>query len=173
MAPLKQDMPVSTNPNAQRLRELLFHTGAIQYSPDRPFQLTSGATSHHYFDLKLLNGNPEGINTVAKIRYGYIKDIGAKSVGGLESGSIPISTAVSQLSYTEHLHDPQNPLINSFYVRKKIKEHGAQKLIEGVIQSPAVVIDDVITSGGSALKAVRAVREEGHECLLLLCIIFR
>lgn len=157
----------------QRLAELLVKTRAFQYSSDKPFQLASGATSEYYFDLKLLNGDPEGINAVAKVFYHYIKEMpDVKAVGGLESGSISIATAISQLSYFEHEKDSSNPLITSFFVRKEPKKHGTQKLIEGVISSPVVIIDDVITSGMSAIIAVHAVQEE-FECKSLMSIIFR
>lgn len=160
--------------DTQRLAELLIETKAFQYSPDKPFQLASGATSEYYFDLKLLNGDPKGINTVAKIFYNYIRQMPeVKAVGGLESGSISIATAISQLSYFENQKDPSNPLITSFFVRKAPKKHGTQKLIEGRIISPVVIVDDVITSGMSAIIAVNAVREMGHECKSLMSVIFR
>jgi len=146
----------------RRLAELLAETKAFQYSPDKPFKLASGAESELYFDLRLLNGDPEGINAVAGAFYRRIRDVpDVRAVGGLESGSISIATAVSQLSYLEHQKDPSNPLVTSFYVRKEPKTHGTQKTIEGRITSPVVIIDDVITSGMSAIAAVRQVREEG------------
>lgn len=157
-----------------RLFDLLSETGAFQHSPDKPFQLASGAMSPYYFDLRILNGDPAGISTVAEIFYDWIKHIpGTRSVGGLESGSISIATAISQLSYFEHRKDPSNPLLSSFFVRKAPKKYGMQKLIEGKVLSPAVIVEDVITSGASAIKGVRAVREEGHECSMLMTIIFR
>ncbi len=158
----------------QRLAELLVKTKAFQYSPDKPFKLASGAESKFYFDLRLLNGDPEGINAVARVFYRYIKEIpGVRAAGGLESGSIPIATAVSQLSYLEHQRDPSNPLIASFYVRKAPKTHGTRKMIEGRITSPVVIIDDVITSGMSAMTAIRQVREHGYECRALMSLLFR
>jgi len=157
-----------------RLEELIVETKAFQYSPDKPFQLASGRISPYYFDLKKLNGHPEGLNTVAKIFYHIIKGMkGITSVGGLESGSISIASAVSQLSFLEHQKDPANPLINSFYVRKKAKEYGSGKQIEGTIESPIVVVDDVITSGDSAIKAVNVVKDKNYECKCLISIIFR
>jgi len=98
-----------------RLEELIVETKAFQYSPDKPFQLASGRISPYYFDLKKLNGHPEGLNTVAKIFYHIIKGMkDVTSVGGLESGSISIASAISQLSFLEHQKDPANPLINLF-----------------------------------------------------------
>ena len=158
----------------QRLFELLVETEAVQYSPDKPFELASGATSEYYFDLKLLNGHPEGVNAVAKVFYHYIKQMPeVRAVGGLAAGSISIATAISQLSYYENKNDPSNPLITSFFVRKEAKKYGTEKIIEGRITSPIVIIDDVITSGMSALAAIDAVKEAGFECKRLLSIVFR
>ncbi len=157
----------------QRLAELLAETEAFKYSPDKPFQLAAGGTSMYYFDLRLLNGHPEGVNTVACVLYDRIRRLGAQSIGGLEAGSIPIATAVSQLSYLENKRDPSNPLLESFYVRKRPKEHGTRKMIEGRISSPVVVVDDVITSGKSAITAIDAVRAAGYDCRCLLSIVFR
>ncbi len=160
--------------NTARLEELIVETKAFQYSPDKPFQLASGRISPYYFDLKKLNGHPEGLNTVAKIFYHIIKGMkNVTSVGGLESGSISIASAISQLSFLEHQKDSTNPLINSFYVRKKTKEYGSGKQIEGIIKSPVVVVDDVITSGDSAIKAVNVLKDENYECNCLISVIFR
>lgn len=157
-----------------RLEELIKETGAFQYSPDKPFKLASGRLSDFYFDLKKLHGHPEGINIVAKIFYHKIKEMkDVTSVGGLEYGSISIATAISQLSYLENEKDPKNPIISSFFVRKHAKEHGSQNQIEGVLKSPVVVIDDVITSGDSATQAVKAVQEKKYDCKCLLAVVFR
>jgi len=156
-----------------RLEKLIVETEAFRYSPDKPFQLASGRVSPYYFDLKKLNGHPEGLHTVAKVFYHIIKGMkDVTSVGGLESGSISIASAISQLSFLENKKDPENPLINSFYVRKKAKEYGSGKQIEGIIKSPIVVVDDVITSGDSAIKAVNVVKDE-YECKCLISIVFR
>ena len=170
MMSLSSDIETDT----QELSKLLVKTEAFQYSPDKPFQLVSGATSPYYFDLKLLNGHPEGINAVAKVFYHHIKQIpDVRAVGGLAVGSISIATAISQLSYFENQKDSSNPLIESFFVRKEVKKHGTEKLIEGRITTPVVIIDDVITSGMSAINAVNAVKEAGYECKCLMSIVFR
>ena len=157
----------------EKLAELIRSTGAYKHSSEG-FQLASGKTSEYYFDLRLLNGDPEGIHTVAKIFYHHIKKIpNVRAVGGLESGSISIATAISQLSYIENKKNDANPKITSFFVRKEPKLHGTKKLIEGRITSPVVIVDDVITSGMSAIAAVNAVKEIGHECKCLMSIIFR
>ena len=165
---------MSLSSDTQELFKLLIKTKAFQYSPDKPFRLVSGKTSPYYFDLKLLNGHPEGINAVAKVFYHHIKQItDLRSVGGLAIGPISIATAISQLSYFENQKDKSNPLIESFFIRKQVKKHGTEKLIEGRISTPVVIIDDVVTSGMSALDAVNVVREAGYECKRLMTIVFR
>lgn len=167
------ELPPISQADKQELLKLLSKTGAFQHSPDKPFKLASGQASPYYFDLRRLNGDPEGLSAVARIFYRQAKQLGAKAVGGMESASISIAAAVSQLSYIEHGRDPSSPLVSSFYVRKAQKEHGTKRLIEGNISPPVVVVDDVITSGGSALSAIDAVRGAGHDCVCLLAIIFR
>ncbi|RNJ79532.1 MAG: hypothetical protein EB829_01885 [Nitrosopumilus sp. H8] len=157
----------------EKLDKLIHSTGAYQYSAEG-FRLVSGKTSEFYFDLKLLNGDPEGLYTVAMIFYHHIKKLpDVRAVGGLESGSISIAAAISQLSYIENKKDDTNPKITSFFVRKEQKLHGTKKSIEGKITSPVVIIDDVITSGMSAISAVNAVEKAGHKCKCLMSIIFR
>lgn len=157
----------------QNLVGLLQKTGAVRVSDRKEFRLASGEMSDHYFDLRLLCGDPDGIACVARAFYGQIRRLGAaapiKSVGGLESGSISIATAVSLLSGQEH---PRGAL-SSFFVRKNRKEHGTKKMIEGAIRPPVVVVDDVITSGGSAMAAVGALRDAGYDCGHIIAVIFR
>ena len=157
------------------LADIMIKTKAFQYSSDKPFQLAAGGTSPYYFDLRLLNADPQGISEVARILYNMITEMpdGIKSVGGLESGSISMATAVSQYSYIKHEQDNSNPLITSFFVRKQQKSHGTLKRIEGIVSSPCVILDDVITSGQSALTAVDVVEAKEYECKSLICILFR
>ena len=165
----------SSKTDKHRLIELLFKTRSIQYSSEKPFTLASGILSPYYFDLKSLCGHYEGINLVARMFYDQIKKFAdVKSVGGLEFGSISIATAISQLSYFENKKDPlSNPLLTSFFVRKTHHKYGTQKLIEGEINSSAVIINDVITSGMSALFAMECVKATGSKCLSMMSIIFR
>ena len=153
-----------------KLAELVRTTGAFRYSPDELFTLASGLKTPYYFDLRRLNGDAAGISAVAEALYGMIRALGGiRSVGGLESGSISIAAAVSYLS---HIKSPLEPL-SSFYVRKEPKKYGTRSRIEGILRSPAVVVEDVVTSGRSALRAADAVREAGCECRAIISIIFR
>ena len=153
-----------------RLRQLVIDTGSFKYSPDRPFTLASGKKSSVYFDMRLLCADPEGLTLAAAVLHKMVQETGARAVGGLEAGAIPIVTAVSLISHTQ---DEFGQALKSFYVRKAPKEHGTRRGIEGVAVSPVAILDDVITTGGSALKAVRATKEAALDCAGIFCILFR
>lgn len=123
------------------------------------FTLASGLVSNLYVDLRRLTQDPQGINLIGKLVLNKICEIApeAEYVGGLETGSIPIATSVALLSYGQQKH------LGAFWVRKKLKDHGMQNLIEGNIAKgkSVVIVDDTITTGGSSLQAVDAVRDFG------------
>ena len=91
------NMPAYRVPSKTELVELLGRTGAAKISLKKEFKLASGAMSDHYFDLRLLCGDPRGIGAVSAAIYDIIKKNlpGTCSVGGIESGSISIATAIS------------------------------------------------------------------------------
>ena len=159
---------------SEQLVNLMESSGAFKYSKDSKFKLASNEKTNFYYDMKKITGSGIGINLISNMFYNKIKNMGVESVGGVEAGSISIATAISQLSYLEHKLDPTNPLLDSFFVRKKDKDHGIdEKRIAGKVKGNAVIVEDVITSGESALNAVNVVRDAGHECNELLGIIFR
>jgi orotate phosphoribosyltransferase len=134
------------------------------------FILASGKRTNLYIDLRKVNLDPEGINLVGEIMLKKIHELApeATHVGGLETGSIPISTAVTLLSKRA------SPLAG-FWVRKQTKDHGLKNLIEGNLtrSAYAVIVDDVVTTGGSSLQAVRAVREFGAKVVQVVAIVDR
>src|SRR5207245_10277180 len=116
---------IDTTKQRERLRQLIIKTEAYQYH-DKPVKLSSGKLSNLYFDIKKLTGLPEGIHIVAEVLYDEIMKTGEiKSVGGLEVGSIAISTAISQVSYIKN----KDTALQSFYVIKEPKKHGLKKWI--------------------------------------------
>ncbi|MHB1908053.1 MAG: orotate phosphoribosyltransferase [Nitrososphaerales archaeon] len=125
---------------------------------ETPFTLASGNASNLYVDLRRITQDPLGINLIGKLMLNAIYEFAPESefVGGLETGSIPISTAVSLLSL-------DHKKLGAFWVRKKMKDHGLQNLIEGNLRkgARAVIVDDTITTGGSSLQAIDAVRAFG------------
>lgn len=145
----------------QRLRDLAMISG-------RPVKLASGRTSDIYFDMKMAMFDPETINLIADELIAVLDKGGAEYIGGLEMGAVPIISAVVCRSY------PARP-VKGFFVRKTVKEHGTQKKIEGHFDAQAriVLLDDVTTSGGSVLEAVRAVRDRGGSVTTVLTIVDR
>ena len=100
---------------------------------------------------------------LAELTYEALKDDGLDYIGGLEMGAVPLAGAIAQLSWIKG-----HP-IAAFFVRKKPKEHGARLAVEGLTKDESlhgkrvVIVEDVTTTGGSALKAVDAVRDAGGE----------
>ena len=121
------------------------------------FVLASGRSSRFYFDMKETTFDPEGSNLIAELILKEISSERVDCIGGLEMGAVPIIVAVSLKS-----HLAGHP-IPGFFVRKEAKKHGTQKLIERDLArgSYVLMVDDVTTTGGSVMKAVSAVRNEG------------
>jgi orotate phosphoribosyltransferase len=135
--------------------------------------LASGRKSDFYFNLKPTMLDPEGAALLAELTYEALRDDKVDYVGGLEMGAVPLAGAIAQLSWLK------NHPIAAFFVRKKPKEHGARLAIEGLSKSETlqgkrvVIVEDVTTTGGSAIKAVEAVREAGAEIVMVLTMIDR
>jgi len=121
------------------------------------FTLASGKTSTVYIDARLTTMSPDGLSLIGKIGLEMLRKTGWQidAVGGLTLGADPISYAISYASASSPL-----PL-RAFTVRKEAKVHGTGKLIEGPFNSGdhVAVIEDVITTGGSALRAIDAIRK--------------
>jgi len=135
--------------------------------------LASGRKSDFYFNLKPTMLDPEGAALLAELTYEALKDDGVDYIGGLEMGAVPLAGAIAQLSWIKG-----HP-IAAFFVRKKPKEHGARLAVEGLAKAESlagkrvVIVEDVTTTGGSALKAVEAVREAGAEIALVFTMVDR
>ena len=136
-------------------------------------KLASGRESDYYIDMRPTTLHPAGAAHIGELIGDALADMKVDYVGGLEMGAVPIATAVSIASHRRGGH------IGAFFVRKKPKEHGAKKLVEGLPKGETlkgknvVVLEDVTTTGGSALQAVEALREEGANILLVLTIVDR
>lgn len=131
--------------------------------------LTSGRTSSYYIDAKMTTLDPKGANLTARLILEIIKDFDIDAIGGYTLGADPIVSSVAALSA-----ETDRPL-PAFIVRKEPKKHGERKMIEGPFQPGwrVVVVDDVITTGGSTLKACHAVEEEGGKVVLALALVDR
>jgi orotate phosphoribosyltransferase len=136
-------------------------------------KLASGRTSTYYFNMKPTMLHPEGAHLIANLILDAIEDVPADMVGGLEMGAVPIASAVAAVS-----HGRGRPLA-AFFVRKQAKDHGTQSLVEGLAKGETlagkrlVVVEDVTTTGGSAIKAAEALRGEGAEIVRVVTVLDR
>jgi orotate phosphoribosyltransferase len=139
-----------------RLIEIVLEK-SFQYRDNPPFTLASGKQSNYYFNCKPTTMDPEGMNLIGKVLFEMLKDAPVTAAGGLTLGADPIANALSVISFQE------GKPIKSFTVRKETKDHGTKSKIEGTLQKGEriVVLDDVITTGGSTITAIEAVREAG------------
>ncbi len=148
----------------------LVHLLASRSARRGQFVLASGKESTLYIDARLTTMSPEGLILIGSLGLRAIRDKWeVESVGGLTLGADPISFAIS---YTSGL--TKHP-IRAFTVRKEAKTHGTGKLIEGPFQAGdhVVIIEDVITTGGSALKAITAVQTAGGMISGVLALVDR
>lgn len=137
-----------------------FHdTQSFKWDPIKGFTLASGQTSPFYVDCRSLMAHPGSRRLVASLAYESLQPVKFDCLGGLEIGAISIATSISDFAFVA---EPPRAW-NTFVVRKQAKDHGLGKLIEGSFHpgDRAVIVDDVLTSGGSLLKAVAAAREAG------------
>ncbi|MGH7478918.1 MAG: orotate phosphoribosyltransferase [Candidatus Methylomirabilales bacterium] len=162
------------NTAEKRLLELI-RERAYRYSPEAPFQLSSGRLSPHYVDLRALLCAPEALVATAIILFDRIKRFErethtkVEAVGGPADGAIPIAAAVAY-----HSHQVAEP-IETFFVRKEPKGHGLRKWLEGhsTPGSRVVIVDDVVTTGGSTLRAIEASREQGFQIVKIIVLVDR
>jgi len=140
------------------------------------FVLASGRRSSLYVDCRLTTMSPEGQRLLGVLGLATIADAGwaADAVGGLTLGADPIAYAMAHASaFAAERGD--GPLVRAFTVRKAPKQHGTGKRVEGPFSAGdrVVVVEDVITTGGSALTAVDAIRAEGGHVLGVLAVVDR
>lgn len=152
----------------KRLRELLIEK-SIKYSDTPVFKLASGRMSDFYVDCRKVTHNAEGTYLIGNMVFDLIQALPVQAIGGLTMGADPIAAAVV---YTAFLN---KRAINSFVIRKERKEHGLKKLVEGDVQSGdrVVIVDDVITTGGSTIRAIEAARDEGLEVVKAVVLVDR
>jgi orotate phosphoribosyltransferase len=135
------------------------------------FTLASGRQSTLYIDARLTTMSPDGLALIGPLALAALRDVDwrVQAVGGLTLGADPISYAIAYASA-----DTTSPL-RAFTVRKEAKAHGTGRLIEGPFRSGdrVAVIEDVITTGGSALRAVEAVRAAGGAVAGVLALVDR
>jgi len=149
----------------ERLKEL-FRERALQFGD---FTLASGQKSTYYVNSKKVLFHAEAIALLGELLYEETKDLQFQAIGGLEVGAIPMAATALVAYHKAGRH------LEGFFVRKQAKGHGSKERIEGLVKpgDVVVVIDDVLTTGGSALQAVEAVREVGATVARVVCICDR
>ncbi len=152
----------------ERLKELILEY-AFQYSETPTFKLAHGGVSQFYFNCKRITLDPEGQYLIGNLAFEAIRELDMQAIGGLTLGADPISGAVAYTSWLK------GKPIQAFVVRKKQKDHGIVSLIEGKVKAGdrVVVVDDVITTGGSTLQAIAACRQAGLEVVKVVVLIDR
>ncbi len=132
--------------------------------------LASGKKASFYFDGKQVTLDPQGILVVGRLILGMIAGHKINAIGGPTLGADPIAAAVSLLSsQTGHP-------IKAFIVRKEAKKHGLQKMIEGPALKAGdrvAMVEDVVTTGGSVLKAIEEVEKLGAKVVQVICLVDR
>jgi orotate phosphoribosyltransferase len=128
--------------------------------------LTSGQIAQYLVDAKRAILRPSGFRAVAELVAGQAREWNATAVGGMTMGADPIACAALAGGAD----------VKAFFVRKEAKAHGLSRRIEGPLLEPGercMLVEDVVTTGGSTLRALDALREEGHEVCGVLAICDR
>ncbi|MBS3816290.1 MAG: orotate phosphoribosyltransferase [Candidatus Thermoplasmatota archaeon] len=140
------------------LKEMLEDCGAIKYGE---FTLTSGKKSNYYVDIKLASTRPDILKKIAE---GMNEKVDGEKIAGMELGAVPIATAAALESGLPFL-----------MVRKESKGHGTKGRIEGTFNEgeTVTVVEDVTTTGGSAVETVEVLRDMGAEVNRVLVVVDR
>jgi orotate phosphoribosyltransferase len=152
----------------ERLKQIIIE---LSYEK-RNVVLASGRASDFYFDGKQTTLHPEGGYLTGKLFFEAIRDVeGVEGVGGLTLGADPIATATSVVSFLEGKPIP------GFIIRKEPKGHGTGAWLEGrknlKVGARVVIVEDVVTSGGSSIKAIKRAEEEGLVVLGVVTLVDR
>jgi orotate phosphoribosyltransferase len=130
--------------------------------------LSSGQTAQYYVDVKRAILRPPGFRAVGRLIAAEASERDAGAVGGMTMGADPLASAALGAEGGEGLV--------AFFVRKERKEHGLQRWIEGPLLDPGtrcLVVEDVVTTGGSTVRAIERIREEGHEVAGVVSVVDR
>jgi orotate phosphoribosyltransferase len=166
-------MPVKSADRTARRARLIEIIKERSFQEGPAFKLASGKTSTFYFNMKPTMLDSEGAYLIASLILDQLENVEVDLIGGLEMGAVPIASGVAAVSYT------QGRKLPAFFVRKQAKEHGTQALVEGLAKGESmagkkvVVVEDVTTTGGSALKAADALRAAGAEIVSVITVVDR
>ena len=140
----------------ERLIEIILER-SFKYSDNPPFTLVSGRKSNYYYNCKPTTLDPEGMNLIGGILFAMLADSGVAAAGGLTLGADPLANALSVISFQK------GRPIQSFIVRKDVKDHGTMSGIEGKVRpgDRVAILTDVFPTGGSTIAAIERARQAG------------
>lgn len=152
----------------ERLIEMLLER-SFMYSQEPKFRLASGKLSNYYINCKPVTMDPEGMYIIGHLLFEEVKDLGVSAAGGLTMGADPLSYALAYTSYSK------GRPVKAFVVRKEPKDHGTGRLIEGPVEpgERVVILEDVITTGGSSIKAIKAASDYGLKVVKVIALVDR
>lgn len=141
------------------------------------FTLASGKESDLYIDCRMTALDPFGANLIGDLGWHAVRSkihsehLQIDAIGGMTLGADPISLSIGMTSAAKH----PSEALQVFTVRKEPKGHGAGKQIEGNFKSGSnvIVVDDVITTGGSTIKAIEAIERDGGKVIFCLVLVDR
>ncbi len=135
------------------------------------FTLTSGRKSDYYFDCRQSSLHPKGAFLIGSIFYAMLEGFKPQAVAGMTMGADPLVTSTSVVAYTKGLYLP------ALIVRKEAKAHGTGRTVEGLANVKAgdsvILLEDVVSTGGSVIKACNFVRDAGLVVDKVFCILNR
>jgi len=152
----------------QELIEII-NKKSFKYSETPVFKLVSGGMSRFYVNCKPTILSPRGMFLVGHLVFEEIRDINVTGVGGMTFGADPIAMAAAFVSELE-----KHP-VSAFSIRKEQKDHGIIKWVEGDLApgDRVAIVEDVVTTGGSTIKAIERARSEGLEIVKVITLIDR
>lgn len=166
-------MANTTTDNALARARLIEIVRARSFQVGPEMKLASGKTSTFYFNMKPTMLDSEGAHLIASLILDQLHGIEVDIIGGLEMGAVPIASSVAAVAHARGRHLP------AFFVRKQAKEHGTKALIEGLCPGETmkdkrvVVVEDVTTTGGSAIKAAAAIKDSGAKIVRVITVVDR
>lgn len=173
MAPMQSPAQSSISASKEQLRALLEKKSVCHGE----FTLASGARSDFYVDARVTTLDPRGACLIGEVGWALLKQTAdnlkknVNAIGGLTFGADPIALSIGIAAHRENSSMP----LQVFTVRKAVKEHGRQKRIEGNFSAgdSVVVVDDVITTGGSTIQAIDAIEQGGGHVAFVLVLVDR
>lgn len=152
----------------QELVQMIYEK-SFMFSEEPKFKLVSGRVSQFYVNCKPTILDPKGMYLVGHLVFDCIKDLPVQGVGGLTFGADPVAVATAFTSYLK------GQPMKAFSIRKSQKDHGIVKWVEGDMKpgEKVVILEDVMTTGGSTIKAVERARAEGLDVVHVVTLVDR